>query len=688
MLKATYTYIYITSLGVKAGSWPLSLYQYHDPWRTRESSLRTSLSKSPSSSPPIRTATLMSPSTNAEDLLDEPQNPVADDLNTAPSPSDDPNITPAPSDDADIDSLVKRMDESVVIKDTPIKSPQSIQVPIGYDMDLELRPSEMLKHRSQVKREFRKRKRRNSLPNWSQEDWQNHLRGFRPEEVNWNGALCIDNCRESNLSNDIHPLLDRSCFDDTPDAIYNQLVPALRLATMFLTQPVCMQFWVTLAEGRRRNDPKMTASNGGKFSQRIDSHVELTAESAIRLIDYLKHVGSSKLIHFRFNRDLHTAEVNGKKNNALALSMPICDHKSADIDSYGEKSTPVRSLIRFHVDYYVVAKKLSQLKFAEVSQKLRFSFGFATLMVHEIAHSIEGIHFHKRTQQWLDWHESKFYKEPYWLDWKESECGRAWEESIYGGHVQPINSRVDGSHGIAVADWPFGGKDEDPKSYRWSTISMSYIEHMFQMSTWQRSFNLKDSRIFNIPRDGASSLFLHSFTIMKTSEEERVAKKEVAALLAAASKEPATKKQVMGLGDTKERRPDAAEVIGRALKANQGESSQTSPQKKTPMFKGTRRLSSVMPGALPQDPEGEAGVEVEGQPLISEQNPEGETSVDAENQQLLIPEQDPEREAGVEAEDQPVTPEQDLEAEAGVGTEGQPLISDDGHTKEDKAVEE
>ena len=498
--------------------------------------------------------------------------------------------------DAEIEALIERIRESIVIKDVPVKAPQWIQVPQGFLMDLELQPSQFLKIRADARTQVKKRKREAGLPQ-SGRGWQNRIHGFRPEEVNWNGAVSIEDCLPSNLSNDIHPLFDRSCFDDTPDAIYDQLIPALRLATLFLTEPVCMQFWVTLAMGRREVDHEMSARNG-KVSQRIPHHVELTAERAKTVIEHLKKIGKSNLIHYRFNRGLQALDNTEANGSAYAVSIPICDYQGIDTECHGTNGSIVRSVIRFHADYYIVAKKLSQLRFQEESQKLRFSFGFAVLIVHELAHSIEGIHFRERDHQWLDWQSSKYYKEPYWLNLNETECGRAWEEAMFGGQIQPINRKVDGSHGIAVADWPFGGKEQDPQSYRWWTVSMDWIEHMFQMSTWQRSFDLKDWQIFHIPRDGATSLYINSFSTMNPSEEERVAKEEMAELIAQSNEEPATKKRVTSLGKTEERRPDEKEVIEHAVIDGGRASTDVLVKRRVPMFPNTRRLSSVMSGPL------------------------------------------------------------------------------------------
>ena len=170
-----------------------------------------------------------------------------------------------------------------------------------------------------------------------------------------------------------------------------------------------------------------------------------------------------------------------------------------------------------------------------------------------------------RGDQWTDWQNSNFYKEPYWLNWPESECGRAWEQTLFGGTIEPINSRVDGSHGIAITDWPFHGTAKDPQKRTWHTISMRYIERLFQISTWQRNFDLSQWRTFHVPRDGATSLYLCSFTTMPISEEQRAANEELAELLALENDQPAKKKRVVGTGRKKEKRLAGEEFIQQAV---------------------------------------------------------------------------------------------------------------------------
>ena len=284
----------------------------------------------------------------------------------------------------EVEALIKRMSESVVIKDVATKSPQSVTVPRGYLVENEIKPSKFYETRNEVRNHVKKRKREGILPKQSRQQWRKERHGFRPQEVNWNGAVHLEGCKPSNLSNDIHPIFDRSNFDDTPDAIYDQLIPGLQLATMFLTQRICMQFWVTLAMGDRRDDPEMTSRNG-KRSQRIDNHVELTKEKARVVIEHINAIGKSNLVHFRFKHKLSAFSTEEPSElGAWGTSVPICDYKGIEKDYHGLKDDLVHSIIRINADYYVIAKKLSQLKYQEVSQKLRFNFLFAVLMIHEL----------------------------------------------------------------------------------------------------------------------------------------------------------------------------------------------------------------------------------------------------------------------------------------------------------------
>lgn len=93
---------------------------------------------------------------------------------------------------------------------------------------------------------------------------------------------------------------------------------------------------------------------------------------------------------------------------------------------------------------------------------------------------------------------------------------------MFGGRIQPVNGRVDCSHGMSVWDWPETDLDELPvHRITYYSVPMDYVQKLFQMETWQRVCNLRDWKIFHIPRNGATSLYLNCFTTMPWKEELR-----------------------------------------------------------------------------------------------------------------------------------------------------------------------
>lgn len=144
--------------------------------------------------------------------------------------------------------------------------------------------------------------------------------------------------------------------------------------------------------------------------------------------------------------------------------------------------------------------------------------------------------------------------EVYHLNNTDNEAGCTWESYVFGGRINAINSRADGAHGIAIWDWPEtnvsdnyespGVRDSDIKS----SISMGYIEALQQMKTWQQDYDLWDWKIFHVPRDGATALYLNQFTTMDWTEEKRVREEEYQELLQAEEEQRAKKKRQTGTG--------------------------------------------------------------------------------------------------------------------------------------------
>ncbi|KAI4126587.1 MAG: hypothetical protein LQ338_003667 [Usnochroma carphineum] len=422
----------------------------------------------------------------------------------------------------DIDGLISQLDRTRIQTAAPSTS-RNIPVPKGFQLGMAFNVANFYDLRSDFRR-FDKRKRDlGILPQSTRR--QKH--GFRPEELLWYGAIDLKDCKGSNLTNEIHPLLRQDHFDDTPDHIYDQLVAGLRLATFFLSHPVCMQFWVTLAKGERRVDHEMSR-RCGNTQHRISRNVPMTEENVSEVIQYVKDLGHAKAVHFTF-----TPGLAFEGDAAFGTARTVCDFQSEDSGCrrHGDLQ---RSNIRLHSDFYIIAKKLSSMKYPDTAQKLRFNFIFATLIVHEMAHAIE-------LSQWKNRAPSPY--EPFMLHHNKAELGRMWESYVFGGQVAPINDRVDGIYGVATWNWPRSFGEMDPERTICHALPMKYIEKLQQMETWESEYDLSDGRAFHVPRDGATSIYMNSVTTVSWTEEERVAKEALQEQQLQNLEEPARKKR-------------------------------------------------------------------------------------------------------------------------------------------------
>lgn len=311
---------------------------------------------------------------NPDDLAKTPSNddPASSAGNRTPDDVAPKAPSPAPSDQV-MDSLTQFLDTTLKIQEIATKTSRLVAVPQGFRLTLAAGPSEFYKVKEELKRNL-KRKRDAGIVSKASKQYPRH--GYRPEEVLWNGALDLKNCRPSNLTTEIHPLLQHSRFDDTPDAIYNELETGLRLATMFLTQPICCQFWVTLACGERKTEEEYTMCHGTKC-ERIEKNVPMTKENTAQVIEYIKQLDNASMIHWNFK---HNLMINNE--TMYGVTQWVCDNQYEL--TKGPINTVVRHHIRLHADFYTVAAKLSKLEHPDTAQKLRFSFFLATVICHEL----------------------------------------------------------------------------------------------------------------------------------------------------------------------------------------------------------------------------------------------------------------------------------------------------------------
>ena len=281
---------------------------------------------------------------------------------------------------SDMDSLVSQFGRTGIASGAPTSS-YLFQVPKGYGRTTQITPETFYKQR-QAEKEARKRKRDLGivLPRTRKE-----RHGYRPEELLWNGALELKDCKLPTLKNEVHPLFERDRFDGCPDYIYDQLLPALRLASILLTQPICMKFFVNLEFGNRQVDSEMS-SRCGRLRHRIGD-VTLTADNTAHVVENLKDLGHSELLTFVF---IPTHKTLG---GAFGWTQLKCG------DHWSHFRRPLQKLANSRVilngDFYTAMEQMSQLKYADAAQQLRAWFFLALNLCHEVSlysYQIEYIH--------------------------------------------------------------------------------------------------------------------------------------------------------------------------------------------------------------------------------------------------------------------------------------------------------
>lgn len=293
-----------------------------------------------------------------------------------PSESIEPNSLPAISitSTTGMDSLTELLGSSLKIEESATKASRNVVVPPGYQLSLEIGPSEVYKQKDIIVKENKLKRDRGMFTAVTR---RNKHVGFLPQQVQAHGALDLKDCKPSKLTNDIHPLLRHSRFDDCPDFIYSILEPGLRLATLFLTQPICCQFWVLLMKGKRSSDPEHSRIHGASC-YRIAENVPMTKANTEEVIEYMKRLDDADMALWSFKRNLKFGDCP-----AYGVAQGVCDYQPEF--TKGPINTVVRHNLRLHADFYIAASKFSALGTnANCAQFLRFSFFLAVIICHEL----------------------------------------------------------------------------------------------------------------------------------------------------------------------------------------------------------------------------------------------------------------------------------------------------------------
>ena len=335
--------------------------------------------------------------------------------------------------------------------------------------------------------------------------------GFKAEEVIKKGALhTADLNAPCTLNGDIHEVFEEKHWTDCPHQVYTILKPGLLLASKLVTTSQCLQHFQTVLKGNREYCYK-TSFRMRKRCHRIRQDVPITSDSSEQLKNLIKSMAGT--ITFQFlNAQIINSPDDESRYFATAIKVP-CNHSSCSVSAGLRTSKLQSTIISMHPDFYIQAQKFRRLKYPDPAQMLRFQFFFAVTLMHEFAHAFEIA---------CSPAETRIGNEVYLYDCLMAESGRQWEANIFGGFVTAINARVDSLHGLCVIEWPEPGL-KDPSRLGLTdiwTVPMTFIQDLFSESFWEGIQNngLGDKSLLNVPKTGASSVGVASFTTAKFEE--------------------------------------------------------------------------------------------------------------------------------------------------------------------------
>ncbi|MCJ1383116.1 hypothetical protein MMC17_006229 [Xylographa soralifera] len=123
--------------------------------------------------------------------------------------------------------------------------------------------------------------------------------GFNPEHLDTTGALYKENALPNNLNNPIHAIFNINHWTNMEDSIYKVLEPALRLASMYLQQPVAFQHGAPISSRREVNSRFEEFSKFEKYN-RAKVHLHADYYIAARKFRDTTHLDNNHLLRFYF----------------------------------------------------------------------------------------------------------------------------------------------------------------------------------------------------------------------------------------------------------------------------------------------------------------------------------------------------------------------------------------------------
>ncbi|MCJ1271017.1 hypothetical protein MMC22_010916 [Lobaria immixta] len=304
--------------------------------------------------------------------------------------------------------------------------------------------------------------------------------GFDRKRLQIGGALELDAAKPPTLANDVLKIFRKKEFvfdNETPpaewDEAYENMKPAFRLVSRWMTDPIFESFWGTLVHNFA--------------GEAVSEHPERQVNWEIQWYGWYPHRRYANYVdvfdfiphQFRFQPISHAWAETRSQSNAFALYPQFASVTFLHEDF-------------FHLSYTDFPK-------ATKSQQLRFLYFLAVTIAHEMAHLLWQHNWAKNecnkflgTEKVLDWepyfvHEDFAPRAPSGLP--HNELGIVWEWFMFGGRIQPLNQSLSPFVPDGLVILPM---DMVRHTYFWdpqcriAPLRTSWISDQFSEAWWHR----------------------------------------------------------------------------------------------------------------------------------------------------------------------------------------------------------
>ncbi|KAK7185508.1 hypothetical protein PSPO01_08624 [Paraphaeosphaeria sporulosa] len=267
-----------------------------------------------------------------------------------------------------------------------------------------------------------------------------------------------------NLDNDIHPIFQHARFLGESD----HLKQALQLASLYLTTPTLLEFYLPLVFGDH-------VTIDGRFHRVLvrphDSDREHETQTIELFLMCMSHTTKWEWVDFetgkKWGSTQHYFDESPKYRHTE--QCPTLEYKGKTYFHNEDKGYLIRlnrGILDFYLDEetgYVTRSRCEQF---------RHDFQLALLLGHEIAHAFGAMCHDDLAEPWLA------------VDHPRNELGFAWENFVFCALIDPVDREPRGKYIHVYRTWQSREFRQNYKSTEQTAVPVAWTAQWFRRKTW------------------------------------------------------------------------------------------------------------------------------------------------------------------------------------------------------------